>query len=183
MKKIAVLMFNGVEEIEALFPVDLFRRANILVDTVSIYNEKKVNGSHNIQILTDKLLNEVDFNEYDCVFLPGGPGTKEYFNSQILEEKLVDYYNQNNLVAAICAAPIYIAKLGFLESKKSTVFKGLEMDLIENGAIYEDVPVIEDQNIITARSVAAAKELGFAVIEYLLGEDDLNKLKEQIINY
>ncbi|CAM3160103.1 DJ-1 family glyoxalase III [Streptobacillus ratti] len=183
MKKIAVMIFNDIEEIEALFPVDLFRRAGIHVDLVSLYVEKKIKGSHNIEIFAEKILDEVDFMDYDCIFLPGGLGTSEYFKSEILKNKLTDYYNKNNLVAAICAAPKYLAKLGFLKDKKATVFNGLEEELIENGAIIENSPVVECENIITGRSVAAAKDFGLAVIEYLLGEDEVNKLKIEIINY
>ncbi|WP_156299854.1 DJ-1/PfpI family protein [Streptobacillus canis] len=183
MKKIAVMIFNGVEEVEALFPIDLFRRIGMEVDLVSLYTQKGIKGSHNVEIISDKVLEEVNFMEYDGIFLPGGPGTSEYFKSELLETKLVEYYNENNLVVAICAAPTYLAKLGFLEGKKATVFRSLEDDLIENGAIVEDMPVIEDQNIITGRSVAAAKDLGFAVIEYLLGEEKVKELKLQIIDY
>ncbi|WP_066899577.1 DJ-1 family glyoxalase III [Streptobacillus notomytis] len=183
MKKIAVMIFNNIEEVEALFPVDLFRRAGIHVDLVSLYTDKKIMGSHNIEISAEKTLDEVDFMDYDCVFLPGGLGTSEYFKSEILEKKLKDYYNENNLVAAICAAPKYLAKLGLLKDKKAIVFSGLEEDLIENGAIIENSPVVKCGNLITGRSVAAAKDFGLAVVEYLLGEDEVNKLKVEIINY
>ena len=76
MKKVAVLLADGFEEIEALTVVDILRRASVYVDTVSITDEYKVRGSHGINVQTEDLFDEVNFVEFDMIVLPGGmPGT------------------------------------------------------------------------------------------------------------
>ena len=76
MKKVCVLLADGFEEIEGLTVVDLLRRAKIYVDTVSIMDDYIVHGAHGINVQTEDLFDEVDFEEFDMVVLPGGmPGT------------------------------------------------------------------------------------------------------------
>lgn len=85
-KKVALFLTNGFEELEALAPVDLMRRANIEVDTISINQEKEVVSSRKITVLADKIIKDVNFDEYEMIILPGGPGTKNYFESkEVLE--------------------------------------------------------------------------------------------------
>ncbi len=76
MKKVCVLLADGFEEIEGLTVVDLLRRAKIYVDTISIMDDYIVHGAHGINVQTEDLFDEVDFDEFDMVVLPGGmPGT------------------------------------------------------------------------------------------------------------
>ena len=99
-KKVALFLTNGFEELEALAPVDLMRRANIEVDTISINQEKEVVSSRKITVLADKIIKDVNFDEYEMVVLPGGPGTKKYFESTIKQYnnifskniKIIRYY-------------------------------------------------------------------------------------------
>ena len=85
-KKVLVFLVNGFEEIEAMAPVDLLRRAGITVDTVSINENNHVISSRKITVLTDKIINEINFEEYEMIVLPGVPGTENYMKSEKLLE-------------------------------------------------------------------------------------------------
>ena len=84
-RKVAVFLANGFEEIEAVTPIDLLQRAGITVDTISITKENLVESARKMKILADKIIDEINFSEYDMLILPGGPGVKNYFNSLVSE--------------------------------------------------------------------------------------------------
>ena len=148
MKKVAVFLAPGFEECEALMTVDLLRRAQLDTTMYSIHNTDEVTGSHNITVKADKKLNEL--NElFDCVVLPGGmPGTKYLMESKEVNELIVEHFNQNRLVAAICAAPSVLGELQLLQGKKATCFPGFEDQL--HGAEVLNQKTVTDGIIITA---------------------------------
>ena len=90
-KKVAVFLTNGFEEIEAITPIDLLQRAGINVDTVSITSDNLVESARKVKILADKVIGEIDFSEYDMFVMPGGPGTENYFKSQLLLDNVLKF--------------------------------------------------------------------------------------------
>ena len=113
MKKVAVLLADGFEEIEALTVVDILRRASVYVDTVSITDEYKVRGSHGINVQTEDLFDEVNFVEFDMIVLPGGmPGTTNLDEHPGVKRVVEDYVTSGKYVAAICAAPSILGGMG-----------------------------------------------------------------------
>ena len=175
MKKIAVFLAPGFEECEALMTVDLLRRAQLDTTMYSIHNTDEVTGSHNITVKADKKLNEL--NElFDCVILPGGmPGTKYLMESKEVNALVVEHFNQNRLVAAICAAPSVLGELQLLQGKKATCFPGFENQL--HGAEVLNQKAVADGNIITAKGLGAAVEFAHAIISYLIN----SKTADQVV--
>ena len=175
MKKVAVFLAPGFEECEALMTVDLLRRAQLDTTMYSIHNTDEVTGSHNITIKADKKLNEL--NElFDCVILPGGmPGTKYLMESKEVNALVVEHFNQNRLVAAICAAPSVLGELQLLQGKKATCFPGFEDQL--HGAEVLNQKAVTDGNIITAKGLGAAVEFAHAIISYLIN----SKTADQVV--
>mgnify|MGYP000921979388 FL=1 len=90
-KKVAVFLTNGFEEIEAITPIDLLQRAGINVDTVSITSDNLVESARKVKIMTDKVIGKIDFLEYDMLVMPGGPGTENYFKSQLLLDNVLKF--------------------------------------------------------------------------------------------
>ena len=175
MKKVAVFLAPGFEECEALMTVDLLRRAQLDTTMYSIHNTDEVTGSHNITVKADKKLNEL--NElFDCVILPGGmPGTKYLMESEEVNALVVEHFNQNRLVAAICAAPSVLGELQLLQGKKATCFPGFEDQL--HGAEVLNQKAVADGNIITAKGLGAAVEFAHAIISYLIN----SKTADQVV--
>ena len=147
-----VMLADGFEEIEALTVVDVLRRADIDVFTVSITDNKTVTGSHGIPVIADKLIDDADLINADMVILPGGmPGTEGLYNSSILEKAIGERVEQNKWMAAICAAPMVLGKRGYLKGHEAICFPGVEIDL--HGATIKDCPVISGK-FITSKDQA-----------------------------
>ena len=173
--KAAEFIVEGFEQIEALTPVDLLRRAGIEIDTISVFNEKYVKSSHNVIIETDKNMKDINFDDYEMLILPGGPGTGNYEKSDFLMEKLLDFSkNEKKYVTAICAAPGVLARLGILKGKKAVSFPAVESDLEENGAVLLKESVITDGNITTSRGAGTAIDFSLRLIEVLKGRSGQN---------
>lgn len=164
MKKIAVLFKEGYEEVEALTPVDVLRRANVHVDLVGM-DDQCVTSSHQIVIKMDKIFDESIY-EYDGIVLPGGlPGSTNLRDDERVIEIIQNFQKEGKLVAAICAGPIALGKAGILKDKICTCAPGFEDQLI--GANYQEAIVQKDGNIITGKGPAAALEFGYTILEYL----------------
>ena len=179
-KKVLVFLVNGFEEIEAMAPIDLLRRAGIIVDTVSINEDNQVTSSRKIRVLTDKTIDEINFENYEMIVLPGGPGTENYMKSEKLLEKLKEF-SINRKLGAICAAPTILSALGILNGKQAICFPACEPDLIKDGAIIVNQDVVKDNNIITSRGAGTAIDFSLTLIEELLGKDKSQEIKEQIL--
>ena len=179
-KKVLVFLVNGFEEIEAMAPIDLLRRAGIIVDTVSINEDNQVTSSRKITVLTDKTIDEINFENYEMIVLPGGPGTENYMKSEKLLEKLKEF-SINRKLGAICAAPTILSALGILNGKQAICFPACEPDLIKDGAIIVNQDVVKDNNIITSRGAGTAIDFSLALIEELLGKNKSHEIRKEIL--
>ncbi len=179
-KKVLVFLVNGFEEIEAMAPIDLLRRAGIIVDTVSINEDNQVTSSRKIRVLTDKTIDEINFENYEMIVLPGGPGTENYMKSEKLLEKLKEF-SINRKLGAICAAPTILSALGILNGKQAICFPACEPNLIKDGAIIVNQDVVKDNNIITSRGAGTAIDFSLALIEELLGKNKSHEIRKEIL--
>ncbi|HFI0672329.1 TPA: DJ-1 family glyoxalase III [Streptococcus suis] len=169
MKKVAVLFAEGFEEIEALVPVDIFRRAGFQCDMIGL-SAIEVNGSHAITISVDKLFNG-DLSEYDLIVLPGGmPGSTNLRDDDRLIAELQKAVANGKWVAAICAAPIVLDKAGLLENRNYTCFPGKEND-IQSGIHLTDTVVVDGQ-IITSRGAGTSFDFAYKLVELLGGDGE-----------
>ncbi|MDR2878481.1 MAG: DJ-1/PfpI family protein [Fusobacteriales bacterium] len=180
--KVAEFIVEGFEQIEAVTPVDILRRAGITVDTVSVSDRKKVKSSHDVVIETDKNMKDINFDDYEMLILPGGPGTENYEKSDFLMEELLNFSkNKKKYIAAICAAPGVLARLGILKNKKAVSFPSVESDLEKNGAVLLRENVITDGNITTSRGAGTAVDFSLRLIEILKGKDEAERIAKQIV--
>ncbi len=157
---------NGFEEIEAITTIDLLRRANIALTTVSITGKPMVLGAHNIAVEADGLFENVDFDDAEMLILPGGQTHLEQHNG--LCELLQQHNKADKLIAAICAAPSVLGRLGILKGKQATCYPGFESFL---GESYVGGLVVESKNIITAKGPGLAADFAFCIIEKVKGSD------------
>ena len=173
-----IFLADGFEEIEALAPLDIMRRANIDVLTVGVTGEY-VTGSHNITVKADILPEKVDYSILDCVILPGGlPGTTNLEKDERVQNA-IDYASENNkLICAICAAPSILGHKGLLDGKEATCYPGFE-DSFEGGK-YVKQSVVKCDNFITSDGMGSAYEFGFEITAELTSKETAKKIKEQI---
>ncbi len=177
---VIALLADGFEESEALVPVDLLRRVGDNVLLISIKdNDLEVTSSHNVRIIADDLISNVNIEQLDGVFLPGGmPGTKNLDACPAVHNIIDRLYAEGKLISAICAAPMILGKKGLLDGRNATCFPGFEQDL--KGATVLKQHAVADGNIITGKGAGAAFELGLAMVEFLHDEETANKLAETI---
>ncbi|MCM1521557.1 MAG: DJ-1/PfpI family protein [Muribaculaceae bacterium] len=165
-----VFLAPGFEEIEAIAPVDLMRRAGIDVMTVAVGESRHVTGAHGITVEADLLLGDEDMSDADLLVAPGGmPGAKNLADSDKLCALFKAQAARGALVAAICAAPaVLLSHIGVLKGKNATCYPGFDDDLRAGGATYvSDERVVRDDNIITANGPSSAIPFGLALVEAL----------------
>jgi protein deglycase len=180
MKKIYVHFAEGFEEIEAITPVDVLRRAGCEVTMVSVTGNKQVRSSRGLVVVTDKLLEDMSYSDVDMIVLPGGmPGSKNLDNHEGLKAKILEVNKSGKWVAAICAAPMVLGHLGILKGKKATCFPGNEPDLA--GATCTGNSVEVDGNIITAKGAGVSIKFSLALAEALVGKAIANEVKEKMM--
>lgn len=175
-----VLLADGFEEIEALAPVDLLRRAGLTVVTVSVEDGSVVTGAHGISVATDAHISDIeDCSEAELLMLPGGmPGTTN-LNASNDVHRLIDSATANGKrIAAICAAPMILGEKGLLDGKNATCYPGFEEHL--KGAKEVGGRVVTDGLVTTAKGAGAAVEFALELISLLCGAEISEKIKNGI---
>lgn len=175
-----VLLGTGFEEVEAIAPVDLMRRAGIEVQTVGITG-KTVVGSHRIPVEADILPENMDLESMDMIVLPGGlGGVASARASQAALDALRWGWEHDRFVAAICAGPTVLADLGIPDGKKATCFPGCEGQM--GGAhMVPGIAAIRDGKLITGTSAGCAIPFALELIKALKGDEAAEKIARQIV--
>lgn len=167
---IYVLLADGFEEIEALTPVDMLRRAGLSVRTVSISGRQNVHGAHGIDVGAD-IPPEGITEEIDLLIFPGGmPGALNLDAWEKTDELIARTRENGGRLAAICAAPMVLGKRGLLKGKKATCYPGFEKYL--DGALVTGGSVVTDGNITTAAGMGVALAFGAELVRLMVGEQE-----------
>ena len=181
MKKVAVMLADGFEDVEALATVDILRRAGMTVDMVSIKGEY-VESAHNVIVKADKLIDE-SLENYDMLVCPGGlPGAEYLSKCELLINTIKKFDKMDNkFIAAICASPaMVLSAAGIEEDRYITSYPGEDFENMLDKANYVEELVVVDGNLITAKSAAASIDFAYAIIEKLAGPEKLNEVKNNI---
>lgn len=174
-----LFLAEGFEEIEALATVDILRRADVEVETVSITDSNKVMGAHKIEVTADKKFEEIS-DDADMYILPGGmPGTLNLGEFQPLCDLLKKANDEEKYIAAICAAPSIFGELGLLRGKKASCYPGFEEKLL--GAEVLRHPVVVSGNIITSRGAGTAHTFALKLVSLLKNDMTSESLKKGML--
>ena len=177
MKPSYIFLTTGFEEIEAIATIDVLRRAGLNVVTVSVESSRQVEGSHGIVVTADTLLEANDYSDSSILILPGG--TVRLGEFDFLNKLLVSQNNAGKPIAAICAAPSLLGRLGILEGKEATCYPGFEGYL--QAAKVVDKRVAADGNVITGRGPGCTVEFALKIVEVLLGQAKRRGIAEALI--
>ena len=178
MKKVYVFLANGFEDVEALIPIDVWRRGGLEVVTVSISGDYVVESAHDVRIMADTLIEEVDLSDADLLFLPGGmPGAKNLYEHKGVRKAVVDQFAADKKVAAICASPaVVLAPLGILNGKRATCYPGFEPAL--ESSTYTSDLVTVDGNVTTGEGPAAAFPFAYELLAQLTNQQTADQIAE-----
>ena len=173
---ILVPLISGFEEIEAISVVDILRRAEFNVVTAGIPGTM-VEGDNGVKIMADKMLKDVNPDEFDAVVLPGGRGSPNLERSEKVMSILKSFNEKEKLIAAICFSPVLLAKKGILKDRRATVYPGRERDLPKP----RGERVVVDGNIITSQGPGTAMEFALKIVEVMAGKPRADSLKKGLV--
>ena len=175
-----VLLGTGFEEVEAITPIDLMRRASISVLTVGVTG-KTVYGGHNIGIEADITLDQMDLTDLEMIVLPGGlGGVASARASQPALDAIRFAWENGKFVAAICAGPTVLADLHITDDRQATCYPGCEKDM-GSAKMVSSAACIRDGKLITATSAGCAIPFGLSLIEALKGPEIAKAIAQQIV--
>lgn len=176
---VSVLLGTGFEESEAIIPCDLLRRAGIETRLVGI-GAREITGGHGITLVADCTLSEAQPARDELLLLPGGlGGVSSILRSDEALQAIQAAYAAGHYIAAICAAPTILAKLGITDARRVTCYPGCEADM--PGAIACGENAVTDGRIITGKSAGTAFDFALAIITALRGEEAARQVARQVV--
>ncbi|MDX2254438.1 MAG: DJ-1/PfpI family protein [Pseudanabaenaceae cyanobacterium bins.39] len=184
MHRVLVPLFAGFEEIEAITIIDVLRRAQIEVVTVSL-GDRDVLGAHRIMVMADQTFDQISadnlniVNEFEAIVLPGGAGTFRMRQDPRIIQLVKDFAQRSKLVAAICAAPTVLSDAGILKDRCATSYPAVrsQMEVAE----YSLQSVVIDSQIVTSRGAGTAMAFALKLVELLKGSELANKLAQDMM--
>lgn len=170
VKKVAMMLGDGFEPVEAIAPVDALRRGGVEVTTVSVMTDRMVMAAQGVPVVADAQVKEVSFDDFDMIVVPGGSGGVENLSRcQPLLDALKDFAAQRKFIGSICAGPTILANLQLLGGRKATCYPGCQTNFPEG--VYQDVyDVVRDSNLITASGPGQALDFGIELLRALEGD-------------
>ena len=174
-----LFLADGFEEVEALCPLDLLRRAGVEVTAVGVDGDV-IRGSHGITVEAD--MRDVMYRDSkpEMIILPGGmPGTINLDKSPAVNSAIRAAANNQSYIAAICAAPMILGKRGLLEGRRAVCYPGFENEL-SGCEIAAEEKVVRDGNFITAKGMGAAFEFGLELVAILKGKNEADRIKKSV---
>lgn len=174
-----VMLGEGFEEAEAIVPVDLLRRAGVEVQLAGVSGHK-VTSSHGVAVECDCTLKELDEEAMEMLILPGGlGGVESILNSERALGVIQRAGDRGAYIAAICAAPTILARLGMLDRRKAVCYPGME-DLMLSAVVQRGTPVVVDGHLVTAEAAGSSFAFGFKLVEILAGKDRAEEVRRGV---
>jgi protease I len=170
MKRAVLIIANdGFRDEELFKPKEILEKNGIEVKIASS-SLSPAKGMLGARAKPDILIADINPKDFDAVVFVGGQGSSEYWDDPVAHKIAQSAYSNGQVIAAICIAPVTLARAGILNGKRSTVFPCESDLLVEAGAKYTGKAVEKDGNIITASGPAAAGEFGEGLVEALKQE-------------
>lgn len=182
MASVLIPLAEGCEELEAVTMIDLLRRAGITVTTASLGHQTQLTASRQVGLVADTLLDAVLDDEFDMILLPGGqPGTDHLNNDHRVHALIKRLQQDNQYLAAICAAPMVLASAGVLEGKRATSYPGaLDKSQWPTIEICDD-PVVIDDKVLTSRGPGTAMDFALTIIELLSSKTTRDQVETSLV--
>jgi protease I len=166
-KKIAIIIAPKMfRDEEFKIPYDYLKSQGAIVTIASTTLSQAI-GKLGLHIKPDKMIHQINQADYDSIIFVGGPGVKEFWNDKTIHNLAVSFFENNKITAAICSAPVILAKAGLIRNKKVTSFPGDESEMIKSGCNYTGNLIEKDGNIITGNGPGASKAFAELVAESL----------------
>ncbi|MCS7083894.1 MAG: DJ-1/PfpI family protein [Aquificaceae bacterium] len=180
MEKVAIILADGYEEIEAVAPIDILRRAGVEV-LIAGLSKEPVASARNLKIVPDVSIDELNPDELKMVIIPGGSGGVERIKSdQRAKELLEKMEKRGAYIGAICAGPTALESFKLTEGKRITLYPAL-IDEIKSATVIKEEKVVEDGNIITSQGPGTALEFSLKLAEKLVGKEVASQVAQKML--
>lgn len=180
--KIAIMVAQESEDIEVITPYDLWKRAGISVEKISVEKKNTITLQSGTKIYCEEVLDKTNLDRFNAIYLPGGRGHEKFLDekfSKKLQEKLIKFVSDDKKwVFAMCAAPSVLIKLNAVQTQKMTAYPGYDKML---GSNFLNEDIVCDKNIITARSAFFAIDFALLVIEKLISKQVASNVANAIL--
>lgn len=176
-KSVLVILGKGFEELEAVGPIDVLRRANVTVTLASTEPSLTVQGRNSMLLVADVLLDAVAHQSFDAVIVPGGPAVAALRQDERVLSLLRRHASAAKILGAICAAPLVLAEAGLLEGRRYTGHASIAPSL---PALVTTQAVVVDGRLLTSRGAGTAVHFGLALVEALVGKATADQIAESI---
>lgn len=177
MPSVLAILAEGFEEVEAVTPIDLLRRAGAEVTVAALAEGIHVTGRSGITLHADTTLAAVEARTFDCLFLPGGPGVKLLRADPRVRALVLRHHQAGKWLAAICAAPTVLHDAGLLAGRRYTAHFSVATELPQ---IRSDERVVEDGHLLTSRGAGTALDFGLAVVGKLFGAEKALEISHSV---
>ncbi|MGD9604743.1 MAG: DJ-1 family glyoxalase III [Bacilli bacterium] len=175
-----IVLADGFEDVEAVATIDVLRRSKIEIHIATINKNLLVESSNHLMVKAEKEWEKVIEKDYDFLVIPGGRAVFSVWDQFAPLSKLIDQFVlSKKLVAAICAGPALVGKLGHYQNHSYTCFPGSEK-VIVGGHYLPKETVIRDGNFITAKAMAFTIDFSLAIIEYLQGKEQRERMNHSV---
>ncbi len=182
MIKGLIILSHDCEDVEALATIGLLRRAGFDITSATFDKSKSITTKFKQTVQTDANAYELNPDDFDFLVLPGGPYVANNLgNTHALDEVIKSFYQRDKLIAAICAAPRFLGRLGLLENKVFTGFTGADQE-VKKGAYHPEAKVIEDGQMITARGAGVVYAFVYQIIKHYHGLEKAEALLQNILH-
>lgn len=172
-----IFLVDGYEDTEMIAPLDMLSRAGIPTTRVGVMG-KTVTSKLGIVTEAEITADQVDLSDCEMIFLPGGPGTHNYYEKPIIDKAIKYCLDNDKYISAICAAPSVLSAKGVLKSKKAVCHYSVN-DKMDCAELLTDL-VCVDGKVITGRGAAASVDFGLALVTALKGQEAADKVKHGI---
>lgn len=182
MATVLVPLADGCEELEAVTLIDILRRAGITVTTASLTHQPQVTASRHVRLIADTLLDDVVYDEFDMLLLPGGqPGTNKLNEDHRIHALIKRLDHAGNYIAAVCAAPLVLATAGVLDGKRATCYPGTLDSASWPSINLSNEPVVIDGKVLTSRGPGTAMDFALSIIEVLTDKATRDQVESGLV--
>ncbi len=180
-KRALLFLTTGFEETEAIVTADILRRGGVNVEIISLTGSKTVCGSRGVSVVADKMFDNIS-DTTDMLILPGGNVVDNYISHAGLVSLFRNHIAKGGLVAAICAAPVFLSYLGIIDGKNVVCYPSRVREMMGYGApIYTDADMVVDLPFITGRGPGLTVDFALKVLEVLASKDDASDVAEKFL--
>lgn len=180
--RIAIMVANECEDVEIVAPYDLWKRAGLIIELVSVEKKNTIILQSGAKIYCNGILERTNLDQFNAIYLPGGKGHTKFKEEKYCEKLIKTLkkfaFEKNKWLFAMCAAPSILGELDLLGDSKATAYPGFEKSLGDN---FEDKPVVASGNIITGKSLSSSIDFALTVIEKLIDKKTANKVAKEIL--